>query len=174
MSFIMRSRLDRLCGTALVICVIVWTYWLWLDNPQVYTRNIVTVDNPNDIHPGGVLLFTKDICVTREPIPKTAHRWITNTYLITIADSSQQGAVGCSVTKRVIPIPSYTLFGPHKYYYKAEFRINPLKTEVIENPPFDFMVTPDPDNPEPNNGDQGLRGATGPEGQTGRRGPAGD
>jgi hypothetical protein len=155
-------------------------YWRWLDNPVVYTRNIATVDNPNDIHPGGELKFTKDVCVTRDPVQNTAHRWITNTYLTEIIDPTMQATIGCSVTKRVIPIPKSIELGLHQYHYKATFQINPIKSEVIENAPFPFVVTADPDNPEPNKGDKGdkgdkgLRGQQGFEGQTGPQGPAGD
>jgi hypothetical protein len=149
-------------------------YWEWFDNPVIHPKDIVVVDNPNDIHPGGSLDFTRDLCLTRESVQGTAHRWLTNAYVSDLVGASMQAEVGCSVLKRSIQIPANITLGPHEYHYKATYQINPIKQQTVENQTFDFMVTADPNNPTPNKGDRGETGQIGQTGQTGATGQKGN
>ena len=148
-------------------------YWEWFDNPTIHPRDTVVVDNPHDIHPGGELNFTRDLCLTREAVQGTAHRWLTNAYVTDLVGASMQAEVGCAVLKRSIQIPANITLGPHQYHYKAIYQINPIKRETVENATFDFMVTADPANPTPNKGDRGEIGQTGATGQKGNTGLTG-
>jgi hypothetical protein len=153
-----------------VISVATLIYWKWLDNPIVRPTDIVTVDNPNDIHPGGVLNFTRELCLTRDTVPNTAHRWLTNARVIDLVGAAQIAKVGCTTVKRSIQIPTFIELGPHEYHYKALYQINPIKQQTIEIKMFDFVVTADPNNPTPNKGDTGAQGSKGNQGDPGVQG----
>ena len=165
----------KFCALGLVWAISSATliYWEWLDDPVIHPKDIVTVDNPNDIHPGGSINFTRQLCLSRETVQGTAHRWLTNTYVTELVGASMQAVPGCLVLKRSIQIPENITLWAHQYHYKATYQINPIKQKTVENETFDFVVTPDPYNPTPNKGDRGETGPKGNTGSTGATGPEG-
>jgi len=163
----MRAILALLWGGSIGTLV----YWYWFDDPVIYTKYEVTVDNPNDIHPGGELKFHKVTCFTREIVPGSSHRWLTNGYTVDLPGDQAQGSVGCNDLRRGMQLPDKLMLGPHEYHYSAYWQINPIKQKQIINPPLKFNVTPAPD---PAKGDKGDKGDTGLRGAVGPQGPAGN
>ena len=123
----------------LVICAAVMTYWLILDNAPPFTAISIQVENPDAIYPGGVIKLHKKACNLREPVPNSARRTITDHFTWVLSDQSVE-PVGCFEKSTSYPIPIDALIGLHFYQFCAEWKINPMKTRYICNPPVPFNV----------------------------------
>lgn len=122
-------------------------YWRWIDSPTIITRDHNYALSPVSLRArnqnGSLTLWVHvDFCQSREIIPGTVQRMITNTGKYFLSDTSSVLGVGCHDGDRPIELPAGLVTGPHLYHFEAMYRVNPIKTISAHTGPVPFDVVP--------------------------------
>lgn len=122
-------------------------YWKWFDNPIIITQDrnyAIAPVSLSAINKNGslTLWLHVDFCQTREIIPGTVQRMITNTGKYFLSDTSSVLGIGCHDGDRPIDLPAGLVTGPHLYHFEALYRVNPIKTTTAHTGPVPFEVVP--------------------------------
>lgn len=117
-------------------------YCEWWDNPVVMSDVYYVIENPDQIHAGGLLEITSHFCQSRPAVPNSAVRTIANSVIYRLTDTTVANTqIGCGGNKHLtIQLPNGLTPGPHTYQFSATYQINPYKQEYVSAPPLEFEV----------------------------------
>lgn len=118
-------------------------FWLFIDDVQVFYNEDTQPVTPT-IKRGQPLLMHTVFCARADANPGTAIRWIYN-------DQGQQYLLepqaivagrGCYNYPRVWTLPPQLPPGKYHWQFRAEYRINPIRSKIGTSRPVPFEIVP--------------------------------
>lgn len=113
-------------------------YWT-LQDPVPLVVKQIEIKAPIQAVAGGSIMVPREYC-TDGKYDGIVNRFISDTIVYRLTDTPITKSKGCFERDFVVSVPSILPPGHYVYNSRIIYRINPLKTKIVELPPIPFTV----------------------------------
>ena len=169
------SRIKDMAFTVFLAIILGYSvvvgYWLWWPYVPLVVEKPIKIMNIHKQVKAGEDLVYKITYEKKMQINGILTRKLVNTYKHDLRESVTTAPIGADKDTISVPIPKMAEPGLYNLWWSVAYKVNPLRTVIVNAESEQFEVIA---NPDIGRGARGYPGSTGATGKTGAKGDTGD